>query len=73
MRALLQRVSRASVLVVGKPVSEIGHGFFILLGIGKDDSEAQVRTLTDKIVHLRVFEDEDGKRNYDISVSRNFW
>ncbi len=63
MRALLQRVSRASVVVDGQVVGAIGHGFLILLGIGQDDSEAQVQTLVEKIVHLRVFGDDEGKMN----------
>lgn len=63
MRALLQRVSRASVTVDGQIVGQIEHGLLILLGVGRGDSEAQVKQLTDKIVHLRIFEDEDGKMN----------
>jgi D-tyrosyl-tRNA(Tyr) deacylase len=63
MRALLQRVSRASVTVNGRVVGEIGPGFLVLLGIGSDDSETQIRTLAEKIVHLRVFEDDEGKMN----------
>lgn len=63
MRALLQRVSRASVTVNGRVVGEIGPGFLVLLGIGSDDSEAQIRTMAEKIVHLRVFEDDEGKMN----------
>ncbi len=63
MRALLQRVSRASVVVDGQAVGAIGHGFLVLLGIGQEDSEAQVKTLSEKIVHLRVFEDDEGKMN----------
>jgi D-tyrosyl-tRNA(Tyr) deacylase len=63
MRALLQRVSHASVVVDGQVVGTIGHGFLILLGIGQDDSEAQVQTLVEKIVHLRVFGDDEGKMN----------
>ena len=63
MRALLQRVSRASAVVDGQVVGAIGHGFLVLLGIGQEDSEAQVKTLSDKIVHLRVFEDDEGKMN----------
>ncbi|HVB25156.1 MAG TPA: D-aminoacyl-tRNA deacylase [Ktedonobacteraceae bacterium] len=63
MRALLQRVTRASVVVDGQVVGAIGHGFLILLGIGQGDSEAQVQTLVEKIVHLRVFEDDAGKMN----------
>lgn len=63
MRALLQRVSRASVVVDGQTVSEIGRGFLVLLGIGYGDGEAQIKALTEKIVHLRIFEDDEGKMN----------
>src|SRR5947209_10144527 len=63
MRALLQRVTRASVTVDGQIVGEIGHGLLILLGIGHGDGEAQMRTMSEKIVHLRIFEDEEGKMN----------
>ena len=63
MRALLQRVSRAHVVVENQVVGAIGHGFLVLLGIGQSDGEAQVQTLAEKIVHLRVFEDDEGKMN----------
>jgi len=63
MRALLQRVSQASVAVEEQTVGKIGPGFLVLLGIGPGDGEAQVKTLTEKIVHLRVFEDDNGKMN----------
>ncbi len=63
MRALLQRVSQSSVTVDGQVVGAIGQGFLVLLGIGQDDSEAQVRTLVEKTVHLRVFGDNEGKMN----------
>lgn len=63
MRALLQRVSRASVVVDEQVVGAIGRGFLVLLGIGQDDNEATMRTLVEKIVHLRVFEDDEGKMN----------
>jgi D-tyrosyl-tRNA(Tyr) deacylase len=63
MRALVQRVSQASVSVEGQVVGQIGHGFLVLLGIGQDDGEAQIRQLTEKIVHLRIFEDTEGKMN----------
>ncbi len=63
MRALLQRVSQASVTVNGQIVGRIGQGLLILLGVGQDDSEAQVKTLSEKIVYLRIFEDEAGKMN----------
>ena len=63
MRALLQRVSRASVTVDEQVVGQIGQGLLVLLGVGQDDSEVQVKTLADKIVHLRIFGDEEGKMN----------
>lgn len=63
MRALLQRVSQASVTVDGKIVGEIGQGLLVLLGVGHDDGEAQVKTLVNKIVNMRIFEDEEGKMN----------
>ena len=63
MRALLQRVSRASVTVNEQVVGQIGQGLLVLLGVGQDDSEIQVKTLADKIVHLRIFGDEEGKMN----------
>jgi D-tyrosyl-tRNA(Tyr) deacylase len=63
MRALLQRVTHASVTVDQQIVGEIGQGLLILLGVGQNDSEAQVKTLADKIVHLRIFGDDEGKMN----------
>ena len=63
MRALLQRVTRASVAVDGEIVGRIGRGFLILLGIGQGDGEAEVKALADKIVNLRVFPDDEGKMN----------
>ncbi len=66
MRALLQRVSHASVKVDEQVVGEIGRGLLVLLGVGMGDGEAQVKTLTDKIVHLRIFEDDEGKMNRSI-------
>lgn len=66
MRALLQRVSRASVTVEDKVISRIGKGLVILLGVGHGDGEAQASFLAEKIANLRVFEDEQGKTNLSI-------
>ena len=66
MRALIQRVSRARVTVDEKVVGEIGRGILVLLGVGMGDGEAQVKSLADKIVHLRIFEDDEGKMNRSI-------
>lgn len=66
MRALLQRVTHANVTVNGEIVGQIGPGLLILLGIGQQDGEAQVKMLTDKIVNLRIFEDDEGKMNRSV-------
>jgi len=66
MRALLQRVTHASVTVNNEIVGQIGPGLLILLGIGQQDGEAQVKMLTDKIVNLRIFGDDEGKMNRSI-------
>ena len=63
MRALLQRVSHASVTVDRKVVGQIGQGLLVLLGVGQGDSEVQVKTLADKIAYLRIFGDDEGKMN----------
>ena len=63
MRALLQRVTHASVTVEGHIVGQIGLGLLILLGIGQDDNETHIKTLVDKIVNLRIFGDDEGKMN----------
>jgi D-tyrosyl-tRNA(Tyr) deacylase len=63
MRAVVQRVSRAAVRVEGEIVGEVGRGLMILLGVGPADDEAAARALADKIVGMRIFEDESGKTN----------
>ena len=66
MRALLQRVSQASVTVDGEVIARIGIGLLILLGIGHGDGEAQAEFLADKIANLRIFEDAQGKVNLSV-------
>jgi D-tyrosyl-tRNA(Tyr) deacylase len=66
MRTLVQRVSKASVTVEDKVISQIGKGLVVLLGIGHDDGEAQTAFLAEKIANLRIFEDEQGKTNLSI-------
>jgi D-tyrosyl-tRNA(Tyr) deacylase len=63
MRLVLQRVKSGRVSLVGHTIAEIGTGVVILLGIGPGDDEAQARILVEKIVNLRIFEDEQGKMN----------
>ncbi len=67
MRAVLQRVKKAKVKVGGKVVGEIGSGYFILLGVGKDDNEDKVAQLADKVLKLRVIADQDDKMNLSIT------
>ncbi len=70
MRAVIQRVSQAKVNVEGIMVSEIGPGLLIFLGIGKEDTPADVEYLLEKIMHLRIFEDEAGKFNLSLLNQR---
>jgi D-tyrosyl-tRNA(Tyr) deacylase len=63
MRALLQRVTQASVVVEGSAVGEIGAGLLILLGVTKLDTAADAALLVEKILNLRIFPDADGKMN----------
>jgi len=66
MRAVLQRVSEASVTVSSRITGEIGPGFLILLGVEEGDTATDVAWLVGKILPMRVFEDEDGKMNRSI-------
>ncbi|MGA7752990.1 MAG: D-aminoacyl-tRNA deacylase [Candidatus Sulfotelmatobacter sp.] len=66
MRAVVQRVSRAKVTVNEWVTGEIGLGLLVLLGVGHPDTEVDVNYLADKVVGLRVFEDEDGKMNRSV-------
>lgn len=63
MRAVLQRVSRAKVTVDGETTGEIGTGLLILLGVGKDDVESDASYLVEKIINLRIFDNDEGKMN----------
>lgn len=63
MRAVVQRVSRASVRVGDKVTGRIGEGLVVLVGIAPTDGEAEVRWLRDKVVNLRIFPDEAGRLN----------
>jgi D-aminoacyl-tRNA deacylase len=66
MRVLIQRVSKASVIVEGQTISAIGKGLLILLGVGHGDGEEQTAFLAEKIANLRIFEDEQEKTNLSI-------
>ncbi|MEW6082343.1 MAG: D-aminoacyl-tRNA deacylase [Bacillota bacterium] len=63
MRAVIQRVSRASVRVDDQVVAEVGRGFLVLLGVRSEDTLANVSYLAEKVACLRVFEDEAGRMN----------
>lgn len=63
MRAVLQRVSRARVVVDGSVAGEIGPGLLVLVAVGRDDTAATAASMADKVVNLRIFNDEQGKIN----------
>ena len=66
MRAVVTRVTSASVRIAGETVGEIGTGYLVLLGVGPADTDETARKLADKICNLRVFEDENGKMNRNL-------
>ena len=66
MRAVVQRVSRASVQVEGKTIGAVERGLLVLLGVAKDDVEGDADYLAEKIVGLRIFEDADSKMNLSV-------
>ena len=68
MRAVLTRVTAASVTIDGEVVGSIGRGFLILLGVGPNDTEKECRYLAEKMLGLRVFEDENGKMNLGLEA-----
>jgi len=66
MRAVVQRVSRASVKVNGECTGKIGHGLLVLLGVAQEDAASDADYLAAKIAGLRIFEDEEGKMNRSV-------
>src|SRR5215471_6444008 len=70
MRAVVQRVSRCKVTVEGRIVGEIGAGLLVLLGVGKADTEAAADYLAEKIIGLRIFEDDAEKMNLSVLDKR---
>ena len=69
MRAVVTRVSSASVEICGVVTGEIDKGFLVLLGIRYDDTEAEAKKLASKVCNLRVFADDDGKMNLDLTAA----
>jgi D-tyrosyl-tRNA(Tyr) deacylase len=67
MRAVVQRVSEASVVIGGECVARIGHGLLAFVGFHGDDGEADLEYMADKIIGLRVFGDEEGKMNRSLA------
>jgi D-tyrosyl-tRNA(Tyr) deacylase len=66
MRAVVQRVSRARVIVEGNVAGEIGPGLMILLGVGKEDTSTVASSMAEKAAHLRIFADDQGKMNLSL-------
>lgn len=67
MRAVVQRVQRASVVVDGHTVGSIGRGLLVLIGVGRHDANSDVSYMADKIRHLRLFADSGGKMNRSVA------
>ena len=68
MKAVVTRVTSASVTIGGEVCGQIGRGFLVLLGVGPNDTEAQAVRLADKVTGLRVFEDENEKMNRNLAA-----
>jgi len=67
VRAVVQRVREASVIVAERTVGTIGKGLLVLLGVGREDKEDDAAYISDKVVGLRIFPDRDGKMNLSVS------
>jgi len=67
MRAVVQRIDSAAVHIDGREHARIGRGLLVYLGVANADSQSDVQYLADKVAHLRVFTDADGKMNLDVS------
>jgi D-tyrosyl-tRNA(Tyr) deacylase len=70
MRAVVQRVTRASVTVDGQVIGQIGAGLVVLLGVEQDDSHAETQQLADRTIQLRIFDDAEGKMNLSLADVR---
>jgi len=70
MRAVIQRVSEARVRVDGTVVGEIGAGLVVLVAVGRDDAPGTPAAMADKIIHLRIFNDDQGKMNRSLADTR---
>jgi len=67
MRAIIQRVKRASVTVGGEVVGSIGPGIMLLLGVSKTDTQTEATAMVEKVMNLRIFDDAEGKMNLSLS------
>jgi D-tyrosyl-tRNA(Tyr) deacylase len=70
MRAVIQRVTSAKVTVDDRQTGAIGEGLLVLLGVHSDDEQKDITWLADKIINLRIFEDDDGKMNYSLKDTK---
>lgn len=66
MKFVIQRVTHANVVVNGNEIGKIGKGFMVLIGVSKDDNETIADKMVDKMIKLRIFEDENGKTNLSL-------